>query len=104
MVGSRMLRQRSSQSRGTAAVTATDAAELVDVFACTVCSAVPELVAQGSARLSVIRHAPGCPLLLRQTKTRWPLIAAELPDPPAQVPFARRAQQAPRVRREQFPA
>lgn len=71
---------------------ATDAADLIDVFACTVCSAVPELVTEGSARLSVIRHAAGCPLLLRQAKTRWPLIAAELPDTPAQVPFERRVQ------------
>jgi hypothetical protein len=85
-------------------VMTTDAADLVDVFACTVCSAVPELVTERSARLSVIRHAPGCPLLLRQTKTRWPLIAAELPDPPAQVPFARRAQQACRIQREQLSA
>lgn len=82
----------------------TDVAELVDLFACTVCSAVPELVAEGSARLSVIRHAPGCPLLVRQAKTRWPLIAAELPDAPAQVPFARRAERAPRIRRERVSA
>jgi hypothetical protein len=85
-------------------VRATDVAELVDLFACTVCSAVPELVAEGSARLSVIRHAPGCPLLLRQAKTRWPLIAAELPDTPAQVPFTRRAERVPRIRREQVSA
>jgi hypothetical protein len=85
-------------------VRATDVADLVDVFACTVCSAVPELVAEGSARLSVIRHAPACPLLLRQAKTRWPLIAAELPDAPAQVPFGRRAQQTRRIRREQLSA
>lgn len=83
---------------------ATDAADLIDVFACTVCSAVPELVTEGSARLSVIRHAPGCPLLLRQAKTRWPLIAAELPDTPAQVPFKRRAQSVRRIRREHLPA
>jgi hypothetical protein len=85
-------------------VRSTDGADLIDVFACTVCSAVPELVTEGSARLSVIRHASGCPLLLRQAKTRWPLIAAELPDLPAQVPFKRRAQLARRIRREQLPA
>jgi hypothetical protein len=85
-------------------VRATDAADLIDVFACTVCSAVPELVVEGSARLSVIRHAPGCPLLLWHSKTRWPLIAAELPDAPAPVPFARRVERATRIRRERIPA
>jgi hypothetical protein len=85
-------------------VRATNVADMADVFACTVCSAVPELVAEGSARLSVIRHAPGCPLLLRQAKTRWPLITAELPDTPAQVPFGRRVERAPRIRREQVSA
>ncbi len=36
------------------------------------CTAVPELVVDGRAQLSIVRHAPGCPTLLAQVRTRWP--------------------------------
>jgi hypothetical protein len=51
----------------------------MDVFACQHCSAAPELVVDGRAQLSIVRHALGCPTLLAQVRARWP-------DEPTQPP------------------
>jgi hypothetical protein len=46
----------------------------LDVFACPHCEAAPELVIDGRAQLSIVRHArPGEPI--------------RLPDTPAQIPL-----------------
>lgn len=63
----------------------------VDVFACTACSAVPELVTDGNAKVSVVRHRPGCAVLQAQVRTRWPLTPATLPQTPGQCPFENRS-------------
>jgi hypothetical protein len=44
----------------------------MDMFACQHCSAVPELVTDGRAQLSVVRHALGCATLQAQVRARWP--------------------------------
>ena len=63
----------------------------MDMFACQYCSAVPELVVDGRAQLSIVRHALGCPTLLAQVRARWPDEPARFPETPGQVPFERRA-------------
>jgi hypothetical protein len=62
----------------------------MDVFSCQHCSAFPELLVDGRAQLSVVRHSLGCTTLLAQVRARWPL-STTLPDTPAQVPFEQRA-------------
>ncbi|MGB8207227.1 MAG: hypothetical protein WCF69_06370 [Mycobacterium sp.] len=42
------------------------------VFACQSCAAVPELLVDCRAQLSIFRHAAGCPTLLAQLRTRAP--------------------------------
>lgn len=44
----------------------------MDMFACQHCSAVPELVIDGRAQLSIVRHALGCLTLQAQVRARWP--------------------------------
>ena len=63
----------------------------VDVFTCPACRAVPEPLAGGNAKIGIVRHELGCPTLIAQTKTRWPLADPELQDTPRQVPFEQRA-------------
>ena len=63
----------------------------VDGFTCPDCRAVPEQLASGKAKIGIVRHELGCPTLIAQTKTRWPLADPELPDTPRQVPFEQRA-------------
>jgi hypothetical protein len=53
---------------------------------------VPELIAHGKAKVSVVRHALACPVLIAQTKTRWPLAQDALPYTPGQTPFANRTE------------
>jgi hypothetical protein len=36
--------------------------------------------------MTVVRHAPGCPLLIAAIRARWPLTAAGLPDTPRLAP------------------
>jgi hypothetical protein len=64
-------------------------AKISDVFACTHCTAAPEPLPESN--LVVVRHGAGCEVLIAQTKARWPLTTAALPDTPAQVPFEQRA-------------
>ena len=52
----------------------------MDVFSCQHCDAAPELVVDGRAQLSIVRHAFDCPTLLAQVRTRWPAQPARLPD------------------------
>ncbi|MCV7100903.1 MULTISPECIES: hypothetical protein [Mycobacterium] len=63
----------------------------MDVFACQHCPAAPELIVDGRAQLSIVRHNLGCPTLLAQVRARWPDQPTKLPDTPAQVPFKQRA-------------
>ena len=56
--------------------------DIVELFACQHCSAVPELIGHGKAKVSVVRHALACPVLIAQTKTRWPLAQDALPYTP----------------------
>jgi hypothetical protein len=42
-------------------------------FTCTHCNAVPEQVVDGNAKVSIVRHELGCPTLMAQTRTRWPV-------------------------------
>ena len=58
----------------------------MDVFACQHCNAAPELVTDGNAEVSVVRHAVDCPTLQAQVRARW-RDRTGLPDTPAQVPF-----------------
>jgi hypothetical protein len=58
---------------------------LMDVFACPHCTAAPEPLPESN--LVVVRHGAGCEALIAQTKARWPLTTAALPDAPAQIPF-----------------
>jgi hypothetical protein len=37
--------------------------------------------------MTVVRHQPGCPLLIAATRARWPLDAARLPVTPRPVAF-----------------
>lgn len=60
------------------------------MFRCPSCDAAPEPI-PGAAGMTVVRHAPGCPLLAAATRARWPLAPAGLPDTPRQVAFANRA-------------
>jgi hypothetical protein len=55
----------------------------MDAFACQHCNAVPELVVDGRAQLSIVRRAPGCLTLQAQVRARWP-------DEPASLPRQRR--------------
>ncbi|MBS4729710.1 hypothetical protein MSM1_15620 [Mycobacterium sp. SM1] len=64
---------------------------MMDVFACQHCAAMPEMIIDGRAQLSIVRHSLGCPTLLTQVRTRWPIEAEKLPETPGQVPFAKRA-------------
>ncbi|HWF29861.1 MAG TPA: hypothetical protein VG327_16060 [Mycobacterium sp.] len=48
------------------------------VFACQRCDAVPEPIAD--INLVVVRHGPGCEVLIAQTKARWPGEPTRLPD------------------------
>jgi len=41
------------------------------VVICAHCDATPELIADGRAQLSIVRHELGCPTLLAQTRTLW---------------------------------
>lgn len=59
--------------------------------ACQHCQAPPELVIDGRAQLSIVRHGLGCPILQAQVRARWPDEPTRLPDTPAQIPFERRA-------------
>ena len=43
----------------------------MDMFTCQHCSAVPELVVDGRAQLSIVRHRLGCPTLQAQVRGRW---------------------------------
>jgi hypothetical protein len=43
---------------------------VVVTFACQHCTAVPELVVDGKAQLSIVRHAPGCLTLQAQVRAR----------------------------------
>jgi hypothetical protein len=45
-------------------------------FTCTRCDAAPELVVDGKAQIAIVRHELGCPTLLAQTRTRWPVARA----------------------------
>jgi hypothetical protein len=63
----------------------------VDVFACPVCNATPELVAEGNAQLAIIRHQLGCPTLLAQSRGRWAEPPTALPSTLAPIPFAHRS-------------
>jgi hypothetical protein len=64
----------------------------VDImFSCHHCNAAPELIIDGRAHMSIVRHGPCCPTLLAQVRSRWPAEPAGLPDTPAQIPFAQRA-------------
>ena len=42
------------------------------LFCCHACDAAPELVADGAAKISVVRHRPGCELLITATRNRCP--------------------------------
>jgi hypothetical protein len=55
------------------------------MFRCPSCAAVPEPIL--GANMTVVRHQPGCPLLIAATRTRWTLTAAGLPDTPRPVAF-----------------
>jgi hypothetical protein len=55
----------------------------MDIFACPHCTATPEPLPESN--LVMVRHGAGCEVLITQTKARWPLTAAALPDTPAQV-------------------
>jgi hypothetical protein len=57
------------------------------VFACQTCAAAPELITDGNAQLSVVRHTLGCPTLQAQVRARWPDHPTGLPATPAQAPF-----------------
>jgi len=59
------------------------------MFRCPSCAAVPEPIL--GANMTIVRHAPGCPLLIAATRTRWPLVAAGLPDTPRPVIFGTHA-------------
>ena len=59
------------------------------MFRCPSCDAAPEPIT--GATMTIVRHAPGCPLLLAATRSRWPLVAAGLPDTPRPVVFPTRA-------------
>jgi plasmid replication initiation protein len=55
------------------------------MFAGQHCNATPEPIP--GSNLVVVRHSAGCAVRVAQTKARWPLTTAALPDVPAQVPF-----------------
>jgi hypothetical protein len=61
------------------------------VFTCQHGNAIPELVADASTRVSVVRHDLGFPTLEPQVRARWPGELATLPKSPGQIPFASRA-------------
>lgn len=48
------------------------------VFTCAHCNAVPESLVDGKAAMAIVRHGPGCPTLLAQTRTRWWKIATSV--------------------------
>ena len=49
----------------------------MDVFACQHCNAAPELIVDGNAKVSVVRHRPACTVLVAKTRSRWPLTRPE---------------------------
>jgi hypothetical protein len=69
-------------------------AKISDVFACTHCTAAPEPLPDGN--LVVVRHDAGCEALIAQTRARWPLTTAALPQTPPAMPFERWADFGPR--------
>lgn len=62
----------------------------MELFACQHCDAMPELLVDGRAQLSVVRHGLDCPTRVAQVRARWPL-KATLPATDAQIPFEQRA-------------
>jgi hypothetical protein len=61
----------------------------VDMFRCPNCHAAVETIT-GAASMTIVRHTPGCPLLIAATMARWTLTAASLPVTPRPVAFANR--------------
>ncbi|BCO35511.1 hypothetical protein BMW24_022940 [Mycobacterium heckeshornense] len=65
---------------------------MVQCFTCRECAAPAEPVTEGGATIAVVRHQPGCSVLIGVIRRRWPLRRdLSLPRSPAPQPFAQRA-------------